>query len=442
MSLPFHEARGSRTSFSKAWRWIPLGLAFWLLSMTATPSRGQEAPTPDPAAMDTTLAAGEADAQKPSPRGLAKYNHWDWGFTTFRIGYGFLVDFVTHRQEDVAKEQVLTKDDAGLRDFRFMFKGKLATQRDITWTAGVMYDGGTKDWHMRQTGFMIAVPEINSHFFIGRTKEGYSQYKHMAGYDLWTFERTLFLDAFIPILGDGAKWIYNMPGHRLGWQLSYFNDATSEKEKFATYDQQVVARVTFLPIFSEANKELMHIAVMGRDVKPDEGQFQARSRPESYLTPFFVDTGKFPSDHARTFGLEAYYRKGPWLYGAEYGWQRMDAPTVGDPSFQGGNVTMVWLVTGETRGYNNVSGYFNAVSPKRTIFEGGPGALETSLNLSYMDLDSGTLRGGKFWRITPAVKWHMMDYLRIELAYGYGVLDRFDQQGATHFFQGRFITGL
>jgi hypothetical protein len=35
-----------------------------------------------------------------------------------------------------------------------------------------------------------------------------------------------------------------------------------------------------------------------------------------------------------------------------------------------------------------------------------------------------------------------MDYLRFEVAYGYGRLDRFDLKGTTHFYQARFITGL
>ena len=103
---------------------------------------------------------------------------------------------------------------------------------------------------------------------------------------------------------------------------------------------------------------------------------------------------------------------------------------------------MDWLATGEVRGFNTVSGYFKAVSPKKTVFEGGTGAVELSMNFSYMDMDGGNLRGGKFWRVTPCVKWHLMDYLRVELAYGYGKLDRFDLQGTTRFFQGRFITGL
>ncbi|MGH7726865.1 MAG: OprO/OprP family phosphate-selective porin [Candidatus Eiseniibacteriota bacterium] len=395
-----------------------------------------------PAVLDTTLAAGEADAQLPVKRGLAKYNEFDLGFTTFRFGYGFLVDFTTFAQDDEAKAQVPAESDIGLRDFRLMLKGKFNTKRDITWTFGYMYDLGDDDWHFRQTGLMIGVPEINSHFFVGRTKEGYSQYKHMTGYDLWTVERSPFLDAFIPILGDGVKWISGTRNRRLLWQLGWFNDFLTENEKFANWDNQVVARVTALPVLSKDGRKLLHVSVMGRDAEPDQGSFQARSRPENYLAPYFVDTGKFAADHGQTLGFEAYYRSGSVLVGGEYGWQMMDAPASGDPTFHGGNISVDWFITGETRSYNNVSAYFNAVSPKRTVFEGGPGAVEGSLNFSYIDLDAGTLRGGKFWRISPAVKWHLMDYLRVELAYGYGVLDRFDLKGTTQFFQGRILTAL
>jgi phosphate-selective porin len=166
---------------------------------------------------------------------------------------------------------------------------------------------------------------------------------------------------------------------------------------------------------------------MGRDVEPDGDKFRARSKPEAYLADYFVDTGQFDSDHARTLGFEAYYRDGSWLIGGEYGWQWMDAPVAGDPMFHGGNISVAWLATGETRGYNLVSGYFKAVSPTKTVFEGGPGAVELALN---------------YWRITPLVKWHWMEYLRVELGYGYSELDQFGVVGKTHFVQGRFITGL
>jgi phosphate-selective porin OprO/OprP len=35
------------------------------------------------------------------------------------------------------------------------------------------------------------------------------------------------------------------------------------------------------------------------------------------------------------------------------------------------------------------------------------------------------------------VNWHLSDHARLEFAYGYGSLDRFDLVGATQFFQPR-----
>ena len=63
--------------------------------------------------------------------------------------------------------------------------------------------------------------------------------------------------------------------------------------------------------------------------------------------------------------------------------------------------------------------------------------MELVFRASYIDLDGGTLRGGRFWRITPMVNWHLSDNVRLEAAYGYGQLDRFDLTGATQFFQSR-----
>ena len=110
----------------------------------------------------------------------------------------------------------------------------------------------------------------------------------------------------------------------------------------------------------------------------------------------------------------------------EYYVQQVNSSETGDPMFHGGDVAVTWLFTGETRSYNTVGGYFRAVSPTRTVFEGGPGALEGVLRFSYTDLDSEGVEGGIFWRITPMLNWHLSDHVRLELVYGYGSLDRFD----------------
>ena len=35
------------------------------------------------------------------------------------------------------------------------------------------------------------------------------------------------------------------------------------------------------------------------------------------------------------------------------------------------------------------------------------------------------------------VNWHLSDNMRLEIAYGYGSLDRFSRVGDTQFFQSR-----
>ena len=117
--------------------------------------------------------------------------------------------------------------------------------------------------------------------------------------------------------------------------------------------------------------------------------------------------------------------------------QSVDSPETGNPFFQGGQVVMSWLATGEIRPYNTIGGFFDGISPARPVFQGGPGAWELVANLSYADLNSGPIQGGKFWRFTPMVNWHVSDNVRLEIAYGYGSLRRFGLVGTTQFFQSR-----
>jgi phosphate-selective porin OprO/OprP len=100
------------------------------------------------------------------------------------------------------------------------------------------------------------------------------------------------------------------------------------------------------------------------------------------------------------------------MFGSEYDWRRVDAAGGSTPQFHGGDVAATWLVTGETRPYNAFSATFQGISPSRRVFEGGPGAWEAVLHLSYADFDSGSLQGGKLWRVTPMANWYLNDNMR------------------------------
>jgi phosphate-selective porin OprO/OprP len=125
------------------------------------------------------------------------------------------------------------------------------------------------------------------------------------------------------------------------------------------------------------------------------------------------------------------------MFGMEYFFNQVQSEEENDPFFHGGEVFVSYLLTGETKPYNLRGAYFERTSPTQTVFEGGPGAWELVLRMSYADLDSQDIHGGRFWRITPMVNWHLSDNIRLEFVTGYGVLDRFNRTGSTAFFQSR-----
>lgn len=383
---------------------------------------------------DDTIEAGEADAEVPRRR-LINWNEYEGPFFTIRMGGGLLYDYAAFSQDDESAQQLQTESGSKVRDGRVLFKGRLKFRRPVTWSTGLMYDGATDSWLVRETGLMVEVPEIWGHVFVGRTKEGFSLNKVMVGYAGWTMERATISDATIPILADGVKWLGLSQKLRLLWNVGIYGDALSEEQTFSTYDHQIVGRVAWLPAFRERTR--LHLGMSLRYGKPDDGKLRLRSRPENFIAPYFVDTDAFAAEHTKMIGLEAYYRPGSLLIGSEYFVQNVKAPESGNPRFHGGDAVVSWLVTGETRAYNTRGGFFNQVSPARTVFEGGPGAWEILGRASYIDLDSGTVRGGRFWRVTPMVNWYLSDQLRLEVAYGYGLLNRFDLAGRTHFFQSR-----
>jgi len=416
-------------------------LASALIALLAiSPVQAQDAGTTT-ATIDTTSEAGEADAV--SRRRFTKFNEYDGPVSTLRFGFGFICEAVGYQQDAESKQQFPDLEpDAGLRDFRLLFKGRFKTKRPITWTLGYMYDGADDQWRFRQTGIQVAVPELSGKFFVGRTKEGYSQSKVMVGYFILGVERSQTLDAFVPILGDGIKYMGYYPKQRLALNLGWFGDQLSEKEKFSTYDNQLVTRLVWQPILSDETQEVLHLGIMGRQGKPDDGFQRQKAKPGAYLAPNFLDTGKFAADRSRTLGVEAVYRTGEWLFATEYDLQRDDATSGERPQFHGADATVAWMITGETRPYNAPGAFFEAVSPARSVFEGGGGAVEAIVSLAYSDFDDAGFQGGKFWRLTPMVNWHLDDLLHVSFVYGYGRLDRFGVTGTTQFFQTRLLVYL
>lgn len=361
--------------------------------------------------------------------------------SSFKFGGGFLYEYAGYSQNSIARQQM---DSIGskleptftVRDFRITASGQFKkTRRNISWKVGLLYDGATRSWLARETGFMIAVPELWGNFFVGRTKEGFSMNKVMVGYAGWTMERQMALDV-IPILADGIKWLGFLPKIRVFWNAGIYTDWLSKSQSFSTYRWQTAARVGWLPRYTASTNEVIHIGLNFRYGEPENKEIRVRSRPEASPAFHFIDTGTFPSLYSLQLGGEAYYNSGPWMLGSEVYAHRFHTST-GSPVFYGGDLVASYMITGETRPYLTSTAILGFVPVKKPMFKGGPGAWEVLARFSTLDLTSGGLQGGKFWRITPMVNWYLTRNARLEIAYGYGVLDRFQLRGATQFFQTR-----
>lgn len=414
------------------------------LALVSFARRAHAADEPPPATSSGTTQqpAQEAPVESdlsgtPERKFIEKWNRFDFRWFTLKYGIYTIDDAGTSIQGDKAEQQVEVNRDFKVRDFRFTFSGKLATERSITYTMGLMYDGPSGTWFPRETGVQIAIPELWGNIFIGRQKEGISLNKITIGYAVWTMERMPMSEAAIPIMADGLKWLGGTPDKRANWNIAFFHNTLKKNPSFNYYTNTFVARVAVLPLHPDHEGQLLHLGAAYHYGQYKDGTAQLRSRPESFTAPYFVDTGEFPADHNSMVGFEAYYRNANWLAGAEYLLNFVRSEETNNPLFHGGEAFVAWTVTGEVRPYLDVGGKLGFIKPNHSAFSGGSGALETVLHFSYTDLDSGPVQGGRFWRITPQANWYVDDMVSLRVNYGLGHLDRFGYGAFTHFFQAR-----
>ncbi len=370
-----------------------------------------------------------------------KPNEFDGTYATFKIGLGYIHDFVAYSESNVFKQQM---DSAGfnlkptfkIRDFRILGSGVFKTKRYIAFKFAYMYDGDANQWLIRESGLTIGVPELAGHIFIGRTKEGFSMVKVMNGHSPWTMERQMALDV-IPILADGIKYFGYLPRSRIFWNLGAYSDVISKGQKFSTYAWQYAARIGWLPIYNKEKNEVLHVAVNIRYGKPVDGSISLKSKPESNPTPQILNTGVFEAEHSSHIGGEIYYSNKSFMVGSEVMIHQFYSGASDNHRFYGGDVVATWIFTKAVRPYTTTGSVFGFVPVKKSVFKGGWGEWEGVVRFSYLNLDDKSIAGGTFWRITPMINWYVSKVIRMEFVYGYGVLDRYNLKGPVQFFQSR-----
>jgi phosphate-selective porin OprO/OprP len=119
-----------------------------------------------------------------------------------------------------------------------------------------------------------------------------------------------------------------------------------------------------------------------------------------------------------SYGIEAALVRGPFHAVAEAHWLDADTLTPGlSPSFFGGYAEVGLFLTGESRGYKG--GRWDRTKVRRPVGGGGAGAFQINLRYDHLDLDDGTIAGGRQRGYEASLVWIAQDHVRFLLNYGH-----------------------
>ena len=168
-----------------------------------------------------------------------------------------------------------------------------------------------------------------------------------------------------------------------------------------------------------ASRETRDATTDGRGVvNPPSARF--RSTPEAGLTTtYLVDSGTLKdADRIDRQGLEGLWIRGPWSVQGEY--LRADTHfDDGKPAYRadGYYAFASWVLTGESRPYSD--GNVGNVVPSRAW-----GALELAARYSSVDLDNGSVLGGREHDWTLGLNWYLGKHLKFQANYIRAFSDR------------------
>ena len=108
------------------------------------------------------------------------------------------------------------------------------------------------------------------------------------------------------------------------------------------------------------------------------------------------------------YNLEAMLIEDSWMLRAQYIHRANDAPTLGDPVFDGFTVEAAWVMTGERQRYSGSSGTYGPIHPRNNF-----GAVELAARYSTLDLSDGLVAGGEETNWTVGVNWYLTRNLRL-----------------------------
>lgn len=285
-------------------------------------------------------------------------------------------------------------------------------------------------------------------------------------------ERASYADAFYQNFATGL-WTGNsvLDQHMTWAAMAYRQERGTNGDDFADGEQAYTGRMTFLPIWENEGRCLVHLgmsATWREGRKPGTGvggastvQFGARpmirdgggvgdwgGADDGIAQPGnntrIVDTSAIVAHSASVLGTEFFSVMGPFSVQAEWAWAFMNdalfpvvvngvgtatGTPLGTLGYDGGYLQLSYFLTGENRGYDRrlgreatnyvVGPYTNAwlVRNEDGGWSGGWGAWEAAVRYSYLNLNDGPVHGGIMEGWELGLNWYLNPALKIQFEY-------------------------
>jgi len=171
-------------------------------------------------------------------------------------------------------------------------------------------------------------------------------------------------------------------------------------------------RGTWAPINEKGN--VFNLGLSYVDYDTDGDLVRLRARPDADFANRLIDTGNLSdTDRLSTLGLEAFWLRGPFKLQGEAMRTSVDRYQAGNADFDatGGYVSGVWNLTGEA--FSNKDGVPGTPGPA----EPGRGMWQVGLRYDTLDLDNGTVEGGRMDTWTAGVNWYLRSNFKFMLNY-------------------------
>jgi phosphate-selective porin OprO/OprP len=400
-----------------------------------------------------TAAASAAEAADPDEPGF----HWDYHWVPWQ-GMNFVVSQPTKFKAKVDAVPLLHLDELRLAG---SFGGRLEIDGAANTTNGTL--GGFNDgFELRRARItakgtsIVGVPfsyRVDLGYVPGSftVTQAYAQIADIAhigdlqfgqftspvglqmitsSWDIGFMEPAAPLQALAPGSQPGVQLKDRFFEERGTWTLGAYAGLPSSGEYGSITKSfgNLMGRLTWLAVndtddTKPAANKYLHLGLSGSYQSSPNGSIRYRTRPESYLAPFVIDTGSIEASSAKVIGLEALWVDGPFSAQAEFIRSGVDADSAGALAFYGGYAQVAWFLTGESRPYDRGDAGPGRITP-RSNFGFGPdagwGAVEAGARLSYTDLGSGPVQGGRLTMVMGTLNWFLRPQLKCMFEVGAG----------------------